>query len=119
MLLTCPEQVSWAQRLRLTQGLAPFERLLSLSDPPGRWIFGDGWLECSGERLFYQQGNLRLGLVARAGDWDGLSWGLDSTGQWVWGGGQPIRLEKGQPWQLWRVHRQLWIQPWKRDTLQL
>ena len=119
MLLTCIEQVSWAQRLRLTQGLAPFERLLSLSDPPGRWIFGDGWLECSGERLFYQQGNLRLGLVARAGDWDGLSWGLDSTGQWVWGGGQPIRLEKGQPWQLWRVHRQLWIQPWKRDTLQL
>jgi ComEC/Rec2-related protein len=118
MLLVSPQQSTWAQRMRLAQGLAPLDRVLTLEDPPGRWTLGDGWLEAEPGRLIFHQHDLCLGLVSRAGDWDGLSWALDSTGQWVWGGGEPHKLDQGQPWQLWREHRQLWIQPWKRATLQ-
>ena len=112
MLLCSPEQRSWAERMRLTQGLGPFQQVLCLGQEPGRWRLGEGWLESQPGRLTYAQRNLRLGLVAQARDWDGLNWALDSTGQWLWSGGDPIHLDKGHPWQLRLIYRQLWLEPW-------
>lgn len=113
MLLSSQEQRPWAERLRLSQGLPPFAPLLTLEGPSGYAEFGRGRLVARPGRLTYEDGGLRLGLVREPRDWDGLSWGLDSTGQWVWTGGQPHKVEKGQPWQLRRVHRQLWLEPWR------
>jgi len=107
------EQRPLLERLRLSQGHTPFEPVLSLENAPQRRFWGQGWLECEAGRLSYCQGKLRFGLVLSPGDWDGLNWGLDSSGQWVWGGGQPELLEPGKPWELWLQHRQLWVRPWE------
>jgi ComEC/Rec2-related protein len=111
-LLCSHEQDSLLERLRLSQGYPPFECLLSLDDQPQRRLWAEGWLEGGRGQLLYCQAQSRFGLVLQAGDWDGLSWGLDSTGHWLWGGGQPQLLERGQAWQLWLQQRQLWIRPW-------
>ena len=113
VLLTTNDQRSWAERMRLAHGLAPYDHMLSLQDPCGRWPWAQGWLESQPGRLSYHQGGVSLGLVLKEHDWDGLSWGMDSTGQWVWAGGQPQPIEKGQPWQLWLVDRQFCIEPWR------
>ena len=112
-MLCSPEQQSLVERLRLSHGLAPFEAVLTFQDEPGRRLWAEGWLESSESQLIYHQGETRFGLVNAAHDWDGLSWGLDSSGQWVWGGGQPQSLERGQAWELWLQHRQLWVRPWR------
>lgn len=112
-MLCDPEQQPSLERLRLNQGLAPFEVVLSLAQEPRRVLWGQGWLEAGGGQLVYHQGETRFGLVCAERDWDGLSWGMDSTGHWVWGGGQPQTLERGQAWELWLQHRQLWVRPWR------
>lgn len=112
-MLCSLDQQPLLERLRLSQGLAPFQAVITFEDEPRRQLWGDGWLESSPGRLVYYQGGARFGLVQAVGDWDGLSWGLDSSGAWVWGGGQPLGLERGQAWELWLQHRQLWIQPWR------
>lgn len=111
-LLCQPEQLPLLERLRLSQGYAPFECVLSLESPAQRVLWGRGWLQAESGRLVYYQQQARFGLVREPADWDGLSWALDSTGAWVWGGGQPQSLPAGRAWQLWLRHRQLWIRPW-------
>ena len=112
-LLCERKQEPQLERLRLSQGLAPFETVLSLEDEPRRMPWGEGWLQAGQGQLLYYQGETRLGLVKAPQDWDGLAWGLDSSGQWVWGGGQPQSLQRGQAWELWLQHRQLWLRPWR------
>ena len=111
-LLCNHEQDALLERLRLTQGYPPFECVLSLEDEPQRRFWAKGWLESGRGQLLYCQPEARFGIVLEPGDWDGLSWGLDSAGHWIWGGGQPQLLERGQAWQLWLQHRQLWVRPW-------
>ena len=107
------EQRPLLERLRLSQGLGPFETVLSLDEEPRRQLWSQGWLESGAGQLVYQQGEARFGLVAAAQDWDGLCWGLDSTGQWVGGEGQAQNLGRGEAWELWLQHRQLWLRPWR------
>lgn len=111
-LLCNHEQEPLLERLRLSQGCAPFQHVLTLEDAPDRRLWGQGWIEQSSGQIVYSQGRARFGLVQNTGDWDGLSWALDSSGSWVWGGAQPHPLERGKAWQLWLQHRQLWIRTW-------
>lgn len=112
-MICSQDQLPSLERLRLSQGLAPFEAVLRLDGDPCRQLWGQGWLEAGAGRLVYYQGEARFGMVLMPGDWDGLSWALDSSGQWVWGGGQPQSLRRGQAWECWLQHRQLWLRPWR------
>ncbi|MBS2035510.1 ComEC/Rec2 family competence protein [bacterium] len=112
-LLCSHDQDPLLERFRLAQGCAPFQCVLSLEDQPRRCFWAQGWMEVASDQLIYHhQGTARFGLVLNPSDWDGLSWGLDSKGGWVWGGGQPQELLRGQARQLWLQHRQLWIRAW-------
>jgi len=113
VMLSRPEQVHSAERMRRNLGSRAFDLIVALGEPPRRWRLEHGWLEVERERLVYHQAHLTLGLVERSEDLQGLTWGLDTTGHWLWGGGQPQTLKTGFPLRLRCRHQQLEISGWR------
>lgn len=114
LLLTTAEQRLDAETMRLRCGLPAFDRVVLRDEPVWRSLVWDGArveVQPGCVRVF--EDDLSLGFAVRAQDLQGMSWGLDSTGQWCWAGGRRRVLEKGRPWRLWRVGRQVWFAPWR------
>jgi ComEC/Rec2-related protein len=114
LVLGLAEQAERAQQMRLDCGYPAADRILALDQVGWKAAsWGDGWLQTRPGCFIYRQGSLSLGFAQERRDLEGLTWGLDSTGQWCWEGGRRHVLQKGEPWQFWHVHRQIWVAPWR------
>lgn len=114
MILSTADQLGRAEQMRLQAGRDGFDGVLCLDQVQwGAYAWGDGWLQTQPGAVIYHEDAVSLGFASDNRQLTGLSWGLDSSGGWCWAGGRRQLLQKGKPWQLWRVHRQLWFAPWR------